>query len=58
MEAIDDLSQELTIILIAHRLSTVQHADKIFLFEKGRLIAQSSYEDFLKMSSESRSDIK
>lgn len=51
MEAIDALSHELTIILVAHRLSTVQRADRIFLLEKGRLIAQGSYEELLKASS-------
>lgn len=50
MEAIDELSHELTIILIAHRLSTVQWADRIFLLEKGRLIAQGSYAELLKTS--------
>ena len=51
MKAVDGLSQELTIILIAHRLSTVQRADRIFLLERGRFIAQGSYEELLKVSS-------
>ncbi len=50
MKAIDELSQELTIILIAHRLSTVQQAERIFLLENGRLIAQGSYADLLNSS--------
>ena len=34
-----------TIILIAHRLSTVVHADKIVLIEKGKLIEQGNHEE-------------
>ena len=44
MEAVHNLGQKVTIILIAHRLSTVKECDKIFLLEKGKLIGQGSYE--------------
>ena len=40
MKAINELSQELTIYLITSHLSTVQWVDRIFLLEKGRLIAR------------------
>lgn len=43
MTAIDGLSKDLTIILIAHRLSTVKNADNILVFEKGSLVAQGTY---------------
>ncbi len=46
--AIGALKQSLTIILIAHRLSTVKNADNILVFEKGRLLAQGTYEELLK----------
>jgi ATP-binding cassette, subfamily B, bacterial PglK len=52
MDAIQGLSRDLTIILIAHRLSTVQRCDTIVELERGRLIAQGSYEQLL-MCSES-----
>ena len=35
MEAVNNLSKSITIILIAHRLNTVKNCDEIFLLEKG-----------------------
>jgi len=43
MEAVHNLGHEITIILIAHRLSTVKACDTIFLLEKGELKAQGAY---------------
>jgi ABC-type multidrug transport system fused ATPase/permease subunit len=37
------LHSQKTIILIAHRLSTVQHADKIVFLQEGRILAEGSY---------------
>jgi ATP-binding cassette subfamily C protein len=34
-----------TIIMIAHRLSSIVHADQIFYFESGRLRAQGTFSD-------------
>ena len=34
-------------VLIAHRLSTVMHADKIFVLEQGKIIEQGKHEDLL-----------
>jgi len=45
MEAVHNLSHEKTIIMIAHRLSTVKDCDTIFLMEKGRLVAQGRYDE-------------
>lgn len=50
MSSIHALSREKTIILIAHRLSTVRHCDTIFLLEQGELIAQGTYEELLRTS--------
>lgn len=47
MDAIHELSGQRTIILIAHRLKTVQQCDTIFLMEKGRLVDQGSYAQLL-----------
>ncbi|MFT6000223.1 MAG: ABC-type multidrug transport system fused ATPase/permease subunit, partial [Neolewinella sp.] len=43
ISAIDKLPQELTVLIIAHRLSTVRYADEIHLLEAGKLIASGSY---------------
>ena len=40
MEAVNNLSKNITIIMIAHRLSTVSKCDTIFQFDKGELIAE------------------
>ena len=50
MDAINDLMGAKTIIMIAHRLSTVRKADTIFMLEKGKIIAQGSYDQLIKGS--------
>ncbi len=40
MEAVQGLSRELTIVMIAHRLSTVAGCDHLIRLEKGRIAAQ------------------
>lgn len=47
MEAVQNIRADKTIILIAHRLSTVKSCDTIFLMERGRLLAQGSYDELL-----------
>jgi ATP-binding cassette subfamily B protein len=39
MKAIDSLSKDLTVIMIAHRLSTVRRCDKILKLHKGKVVA-------------------
>lgn len=50
MDAVHNLEGEVTIILIAHRLSTVRECDRIFLLDHGRLIGEGTYNE-LKVSS-------
>ena len=50
MGAIEGLSSDLTILLIAHRLSTVQRCDTIVELEHGRVVAQGTYEYLLEYS--------
>lgn len=45
MEAVEGLKGDLTILLIAHRLSTVQRCDQIVRLEGGRIIAVGSYRE-------------
>ena len=54
MDAVHNLTREKTIILIAHRLSTVQKCDQIFLLEHGRLAANGTYDQLLDISEEFR----
>ena len=50
MDAIEGLSSDLTILLIAHRLTTVQRCDTIVELEHGRVVAQGTYEQLLECS--------
>ena len=56
MEAIDNLDKEITIILIAHRLSTVKKCDKIFLLDKGELKAQGTFDELIRTSNNFRAN--
>jgi subfamily B ATP-binding cassette protein MsbA len=46
-EAIDRLMQHRTVIVIAHRLATVQHADRILVLAEGRIVERGSHEQLL-----------
>lgn len=50
-EAIDRVSEDVTTIAIAHRLSTVLHADKIVVLNQGRIEAIGSHVTLFKKSS-------
>jgi len=47
IDAVHNLGHEKTIIMIAHRLTTVQGCDCIFLVENGRLAAQGTYDELV-----------
>ena len=47
MEAVQRLSGQRTMILIAHRLRTVQSTDRIIMLEAGKIVADGSYEGLL-----------
>ncbi len=47
-QAIDNLQQEYTILIIAHRLSTVKNADRILMIEDGRIIAEGKHNELIK----------
>lgn len=44
-EAIHNASEGRTTIIIAHRLSTVRDVDKIFVMDKGRIIADGRHDE-------------
>lgn len=47
MDAIHDFTGQKTIIMIAHRLKTVQKCDTIYLMEKGQIVDQGSYQELV-----------
>lgn len=50
MEAIEGLSRDITIVIVAHRLSTVKRCDSIVELEGGKVIAQGTYDYLLENS--------
>lgn len=42
-EAIDRLMRDRTVLVVAHRLATVQHADEILVLEGGRIVERGSH---------------
>lgn len=47
-EAINNISQQATVLTIAHRLSTVQNADKIIVLEQGKIVEIGTHKDLLR----------
>ena len=47
MQAIQALTHDKTIIMIAHRLKTVEHADQILVLDQGRIVEQGKHQDLL-----------
>lgn len=48
MEAIEALTKEKTILMIAHRLKTVRNADQIFVVDKGRIAQRGTHDELIK----------
>lgn len=46
-EAVDNLTREKTIIMIAHRLKTVRNADQIVVVDKGRIVQKGSHDELI-----------
>ena len=42
---LDDLKKDMTVVLIAHRLSTVKLADKIVYLDKGQIVAEGTFRE-------------
>jgi ABC-type multidrug transport system fused ATPase/permease subunit len=50
MDSVNNLSKDITIILIAHRLSTVKKCDNIFLLEKGEIKNNGTFEELININ--------
>ena len=48
MQAIQALTAEKTVIMIAHRLKTVEHADQILVVDHGRIVQQGTHQNLMK----------
>jgi ATP-binding cassette subfamily C protein len=47
-KALDEMRGKVTVVLIAHRLNTVQRADQVFLIEKGHLTDSGTFPELMK----------
>ena len=46
-EALERLMHDRTVLVIAHRLSTVQHADRIVVLEHGRVVESGAHRELM-----------
>ncbi len=49
-KALEDIKESLITFVVAHRLSTVENADMILLFDAGKIVARGSYNELLEHS--------
>ena len=50
MDAIHDFTGKKTLIMIAHRIKTIQNCDEIFMMEKGQIVDKGTYQNLLETS--------
>ena len=57
MDAIKNLSKDITIIIIAHRLNTVKKCDKIYLLKNGEIKNEGTYEELINVNEDFRKNV-
>jgi len=57
MDAVHNIGKKISVILVAHRLSTVKKCDTIFLIEKGELKGQGNFEKLISTSKQFRASV-
>ena len=57
-KAIEELTKEKTIIMIAHRLKTVEHADQIIVIDGGKIVQQGKHNELMQQDGIYRTFVK
>ena len=49
MNSLDKFYKGKTVVIVAHRLSTVQNADNIIVLHKGKIVEQGTHQELIKL---------
>ncbi len=47
VQAVNELRDDITTVVIAHRLRTIASCDIVYVIEKGRIVARGTYDDLI-----------
>ena len=46
-KAIDNIGNDVMVLIVAHRLSTIKNVDTIFYIDKGNIVEQGTYDELI-----------
>jgi ABC-type multidrug transport system fused ATPase/permease subunit len=46
-DSIKNIAKDITVVIVAHRMSTIMSCDKIYLLESGKISASGSYKELV-----------